>query len=96
MNVQPHSGSQANQAVFLALLKHEDTIVSLSLNCGGHLTHGSTVNFSGQWFKVYHYFVNNTTYELVDVDEWGIAEIKFTRFNDNNEVVGVVLHVQPM
>ena len=56
-NVQAHSGSQANQAVFLSLLNAGDTIVSLSLDCGGHLTHGSKVSLSGKWFNVEHYFV---------------------------------------
>lgn len=60
-NVQPHSGSQANQAVFLALLKPGDTILSLSLNAGGHLTHGSPVNLSGKWFHVVHYGVDQHT-----------------------------------
>ncbi len=56
-NVQPHSGSQANQAVFLALLNPGDRILSMSLNSGGHLTHGSKVNLSGKWFEVKHYDV---------------------------------------
>ncbi len=64
VNVQPHSGSQANQAVFLALLNTGDKIVSLSLDCGGHLTHGSKVNLSGKWFDIEHYFVDKETYEL--------------------------------
>lgn len=64
VNVQPHSGSQANQAVFLALLNTGDKIVSLSLDCGGHLTHGSKVNLSGKWFDVEHYFVDNDSYTL--------------------------------
>ncbi len=51
-NVQPNSGSQANQGVFLALLQPGDTIMGLSLACGGHLTHGSPVNLSGKWFNV--------------------------------------------
>ncbi|RST67796.1 serine hydroxymethyltransferase [Candidatus Aquarickettsia rohweri] len=67
-NVQPHSGSQANQAVFSALLKPYDKIVSLSLDCGGHLTHGSKVNLSGKWFEIEHYFVDKVSYEL-DYDE---------------------------
>ena len=63
-NVQPHSGSQANQAAFFALLKGGDKIVSLSLDCGGHLTHGSKVNLSGKWFDIEHYFVDKETFEL--------------------------------
>ena len=68
VNVQPHSGSQANQAVFLALLKPGDKILSLSLDCGGHLTHGSTVNQSGKWFQAVHYSVSKETF-LIDYDE---------------------------
>ena len=67
-NVQPHSGSQANQAVFLALLKPGDTIFSLSLDCGGHLTHGSTVNQSGKLFHALHYTLNPETF-LLDYDQ---------------------------
>ena len=63
-NVQPHSGSQANQAVFLALLNPGDKIVSLSLDCGGHLTHGSKVNISGKWFDVSHYTVDRDNHRL--------------------------------
>ena len=50
-NVQPHSGAQANQAVFLACLKPGDTVMGMDLAAGGHLTHGSPVNMSGKWFK---------------------------------------------
>ena len=56
-NVQPNSGSQANQAVFMALMKPGDTFMGLDLACGGHLTHGSPVNLSGKWFKVVSYKV---------------------------------------
>ena len=56
-NVQPHSGAQANQAVFLALLKPGDTILGMSLDAGGHLTHGAPVNLSGKWFRPVHYGV---------------------------------------
>ncbi len=58
VNVQPHSGSQANQGVFLALLEPHDKILGLSLDCGGHLTHGSKVNMSGKWFDSVHYGVH--------------------------------------
>src|SRR5208282_4754889 len=54
-NVQPHSGAQANQAAFFALLQPGDTFMGLNLAAGGHLTHGSPVNQSGKWFKVVPY-----------------------------------------
>ena len=57
-NVQPHSGAQANFAVFLSVLQPGDTILGMSLDQGGHLTHGSPVNVSGKWFKVVSYGVN--------------------------------------
>ncbi|MBM3633355.1 MAG: serine hydroxymethyltransferase [Alphaproteobacteria bacterium] len=66
-NVQPHSGSQANQAVFLALLKPGDTILGMSLASGGHLTHGSSVNISGKWFRSVSYNVHPETH-LIDYD----------------------------
>ncbi|TVQ08657.1 MAG: serine hydroxymethyltransferase [Leptolyngbya sp. DLM2.Bin27] len=67
-NVQPHSGAQANFAVFLALLEPGDTILGMDLSHGGHLTHGSPVNFSGKWFKVAQYGVSRET-EQLDFDE---------------------------
>jgi glycine hydroxymethyltransferase len=67
-NVQPHSGAQANFAVFLALLQPGDTILGMDLSHGGHLTHGSPVNFSGKWFNVVQYGVSRETEEL-DFDE---------------------------
>ena len=67
-NVQPNSGSQMNQAVFLALLQPGDTFMGLDLNSGGHLTHGSPVNMSGKWFKVVPYGVNRET-ERLDMEE---------------------------
>jgi glycine hydroxymethyltransferase len=67
-NVQPNSGSQMNQAVFLALLQPGDTFMGLDLNSGGHLTHGSPVNMSGKWFKVVPYGVRKDT-QLIDMDE---------------------------
>lgn len=67
-NVQPHSGSTANQAVFFALLNPGDKILGMSLDSGGHLTHGSPVNLSGKWFDAVFYNVDSTTY-LIDYDE---------------------------
>jgi glycine hydroxymethyltransferase len=67
-NVQPHSGSTANQAVFLALLKPGETFMGLSLDTGGHLTHGSSVNLSGKWFKVVPYKVRRQDHRI-DMDE---------------------------
>ena len=64
-NVQPHSGAQANQAVFFAALKPGDTILGMSLPHGGHLTHGSPVNLSGKWFIVVAYGLDPAT-ELID------------------------------
>ncbi len=63
-NVQPHSGAQANFAVFLALLQPGDTIMGMDLSHGGHLTHGSPVNVSGKWFKVVQYGVDPETEQL--------------------------------
>lgn len=63
-NVQPHSGAQANFAVFLALLEPGDTILGMDLSHGGHLTHGSPVNVSGKWFKVQQYSVSRETERL--------------------------------
>ncbi len=68
VNVQPHSGAQANFAVFLALLQPGDTILGMDLSHGGHLTHGSPVNFSGKWFNIVHYGVSAAT-EQLDFDQ---------------------------
>jgi glycine hydroxymethyltransferase len=68
VNVQPHSGTQANMAVYMAMLKPGDTIMGLDLSCGGHLTHGSNVNFSGIMYNVVSYGVNKET-QLLDYDE---------------------------
>jgi glycine hydroxymethyltransferase len=67
-NVQPHSGSQMNQAVFLALMQPGDTFMGLDLAAGGHLSHGSPVNVSGKWFKVVSYGVRRDD-QLLDADE---------------------------
>ena len=66
-NVQPNSGSQANQAVFLALMQPGDVFMGLDLAAGGHLTHGSPVNMSGKWFKCVSYGVDRTTHRI-DMD----------------------------
>jgi glycine hydroxymethyltransferase len=68
VNVQPHSGSQANQAVFFALMQPGDTYLGLNLAAGGHLTHGSPVNQSGKWFNAVPYGVDEKTH-LIDYDE---------------------------
>ncbi|MDD9332565.1 MAG: serine hydroxymethyltransferase, partial [Bartonella sp.] len=68
VNVQPNSGSQMNQAVFLALLQPGDTFMGLDLNSGGHLTHGSSVNMSGKWFNVVSYGVRQED-QLLDMEE---------------------------
>ncbi|WP_308301292.1 serine hydroxymethyltransferase [Frankia sp. Mgl5] len=67
-NLQPHSGTQANFAVYAALLTPGDTVLAMSLPHGGHLTHGSRVNFSGRWFDVVAYGVREDT-ELIDYDQ---------------------------
>ena len=67
-NVQPHSGAQANGAVYLALLNPGDPILGMSLNSGGHLTHGAKVSLSGKWFKAFHYDVDKET-GLIDYKE---------------------------
>ena len=64
-NVQPNSGSQANQAVFMSLMKPGDTFLAMDLASGGHLTHGAKPNLSGKWFNAVHYGVNKKT-ELID------------------------------
>src|SRR6202012_414681 len=66
-NVQPNSGSQMNQAVFLALLQPGDTFMGLDLAAGGHLTHGSPVIMSGKWFKAQHYTVRRED-QIIDMD----------------------------
>ena len=68
VNVQPHSGAQANMAAYFSVLEHGDTILGLNLAHGGHLTHGSPVNFSGRFFKVIAYGVDKTT-EQIDMAE---------------------------
>ena len=67
-NVQPHSGANANLAVFFALLQPGDKIMGMNLSHGGHLTHGSPVNISGKWFEIISYGVREDT-QLIDYDE---------------------------
>src|SRR4029077_6340911 len=67
-NVQPHSGAQANQAVFFALMQPGDTFMGLSLDAGGHLTHGSPANQSGKWFRPVVYGVRRQDHRI-DMDE---------------------------
>ena len=68
VNVQPHSGAQANMAVYNAILQPGDTVLGMNLTSGGHLTHGSPVNFSGKLYHFISYDVNKET-ELIDYDE---------------------------
>lgn len=68
VNVQPHSGTQANMIPYFALLKPGDTVLSMSLACGGHLSHGHPHNFSGMFYKIVPYGVNQNT-EMLDYDE---------------------------
>src|SRR5205085_10472826 len=67
-NVQPHSGAQANQAAFMALMQPGDTFMGLNLAAGGHLTHGSPVNLSGKWFNVVPYGVRRED-QRIDFEE---------------------------
>ena len=72
VNVQPHSGAQANQGVFFALLKPGETFLGLSLPCGGHLTHGAAPNQSGKWFNAVQYDVRKDD-SLIDFDQVGFS-----------------------
>lgn len=108
-NVQPHSGAQANMAVFVAMLKPGDTVMGMNLDHGGHLTHGSPVNFSGLYFNIVPYGVNDEG--LIDYDELEriaveskpklivagasayAREIDFKRFREVADKVGAYLMV---
>ena len=108
-NVQPHSGAQANMAVFVAMLKPGDTVMGMNLDHGGHLTHGSPVNFSGLYFNIVPYGVNDEGY--IDYDELEriaveskpkliiagasayAREIDFKRFREVADKVGAYLMV---
>lgn len=108
-NIQPHSGAQANMAVFVAMLKPGDTVMGMNLDHGGHLTHGSPVNFSGLYFNIVPYGVNDEGY--IDYDELEriaveskpklivagasayAREIDFKRFREVADKVGAFLMV---
>lgn len=108
-NVQPHSGAQANMAVFLAMLKPGDTVLSMSLDHGGHLSHGSPVNFSGLYFNIVSYGVNDEGYLDYDqVERLAVEhkpklilagasayarEIDFKKFREIADACGAVLMV---
>lgn len=68
VNAQPHSGAQANMAAYSAILEHGDTVLGMNLSHGGHLTHGSPVNFSGKWYNIVDYGVDEETH-LIDYDD---------------------------
>ena len=87
-NVQPNSGSQMNQAVFLALLQPGDTFMGLDLAAGGHLTHGSPVNMSGKWFKAAHYTVRRED-QIIDMDAVGDAGRRGEAKADHRRRIGL-------
>ena len=107
VNVQPHSGAQANMAVFFAVLNPGDTIMGMSLDSGGHLTHGSPVNMSGKYFNMVPYGLNNEGFIDYDAVEKKALEVKpkmivcgasayarkidFKRFREIADKVGAVL-----
>ena len=109
VNVQPHSGAQANMAVFVAMLKPGDTVMGMNLDHGGHLTHGSAVNFSGLYFNIVPYGVNEDGYIDYDkLEETAVASkpkliiagasaycrtIDFKRFREVADKVGAYLMV---
>lgn len=109
VNVQPHSGAQANMAVFVAMLKPGDTVMGMNLDHGGHLTHGSPVNFSGLYFNIVPYGVNEDGYIDYDkLEETAVASkpkliiagasaycrtIDFRRFREVADKVGAYLMV---
>ena len=108
-NVQPHSGAQANGAVCLALLKPGETILGMSLDAGGHLTHGAAPSQSGKWFNAIQYGLNDQA--LIDYDQVEVLAIKhkpkmiiaggsaysriidFKKFRESSDKVGAYLHV---
>src|SRR6266446_4645561 len=91
-NVQANSGSQMNQAVFLALLQPGDTFMGLDLAAGGHLTHGSPVNMSGKWFKASHYTVRREDL-IIDGGSAYSRSWDFKRFREIADSIGAYLMV---
>ena len=91
-NVQPNSGSQANQAVFMALMKPGDTFMGLDLAAGGHLTHGSPVNMSGKWFNVVSYDVRRDD-QRIDMDEVERARPRAQAEDDRRRRLGLFPHL---
>jgi glycine hydroxymethyltransferase len=89
-NVQPHAGSQANMAAYFALFKPGDKIMSMSLAQGGHLTHGSPVNFSGRLFEVHHYVLDPVT-ERIDYAKAAAQAIEFDKIKEIADSVGAVM-----
>ena len=87
-NVQPSSGSQANQAVFLALAKPGDTILGMSLDAGGHLTHGAAPNLSGKWFKAVQYGVRKQD-GRIDIDHGRGAGARAPAEDDHRRRLGL-------
>ena len=82
VNVQPHSGSQANAAAYMAIIEPGDTILGLDLAHGGHLTHGHRLNFSGKLYRVASYTVRRDT-EVIDYDEL---------YTGKRHTLGVIFH----
>ena len=91
-NVQPNSGSQANQGVFLALMQPGDTFMGLDLAAGGHLTHGSPVNMSGRWFNPVSYGVDRETHR-VDMNQVEALAKGAQAENDHRRRLGLCAHI---
>ena len=89
-NVQPHSGAQANTAVYFAVLNPGDKVLGMSLADGGHLTHGSPVNYSGKTYEFHSYGVNRET-EMLDMDEYKkeVAKEKSEKAKSNKKQEGI-------
>ena len=90
-NVQPHSGSQANAAVYFSVLQPGDRILTMDLSHGGHLTHGHFANFSGKFYEVQHYGVSEEE-ETIDYDKLAAAAKEFQPKNDHRRRLGLRAH----